>query len=458
MRALIRTTAVVAASALLLPIDALAQATKAGVVTTLLGSATVARATAPAPAPLKFRDEVFVQDRIVTGESSTVRILLGGKAVITVRERSTLTISETPTTSTVEVGTGKIALAVAKDRMRPGESVEIKTPNAVAGVRGTVVIAEVSPAARGGDVTSRFTLLTGIVDVAMLDPITGRPTGAAVTLRPLQGVGVTRQLSAIRSLSRTEAQSIASDYKVSVPTPPPAANTQVMERQVDQAVQHTAAITGAGPTSGQGNAGGKDKKAAAADKDANDGKRTTGTETATDNDKNLGDGKDISTGSTATARKRDEDARDRRDRDDDEGGGRRDRDDDPRGRRGKDDKPRATIGGDRTKTSGGESVGGGSIGGGSIGGGSVGGGNVGGGSVGGGSVGGGSIGGGSIGGGSVGGGSVGGGSKGGSPAGRGPSIGGGPVIGGGTVIGTSIPRLGGDDVRKRNKRSKNKRD
>jgi FecR protein len=208
-------------------------------VTTLQGTATVARASTPEPAPLKFKDEVFVQDRIVTGESSTVRILLGGKAVITVRERSTLTISETPTTSTVEVGAGKIALAVAKDRMKPGESVEIKTPNAVAGVRGTVVIAEVDGVQ--GSHNSRFTLLTGIVDVTLLDPA-GRPTGARVTLMPLQGVGVTSRLGAVRNLSRNEAQSIASDYKVSVPTPPPAANTQVMERQIEQAVQHTTAL------------------------------------------------------------------------------------------------------------------------------------------------------------------------------------------------------------------------
>jgi hypothetical protein len=241
MRGIVGTTAVVTASVLLLPIIALAQATKAGVVTTLQGSATVARSTAPQPAPLRFKDEVFVEDRIVTGESSTVRILLGGKAVITVRERSTLTISETATTATVSVDAGKIALAVAKDRMKPGESVEIKTPNAVAGVRGTVVIAEVT--GEGAAVNSRFTLLTGIVDVTMLDWQTGEPSGLPVTLRPLQGIGVTHQLGSVRAVSRGEALAIASAYKVSVPTPPRAANTQVMERQIDEAVQHSATLT-----------------------------------------------------------------------------------------------------------------------------------------------------------------------------------------------------------------------
>ena len=55
------------------PTIAWAQATKAGVVTTLQGTATVARATATQPAPLRFKDDVFEQDHIVTGESSIVR-------------------------------------------------------------------------------------------------------------------------------------------------------------------------------------------------------------------------------------------------------------------------------------------------------------------------------------------------------------------------------------------------
>jgi hypothetical protein len=208
--------------------------------------------------PLKFKDDVFVQDNIVTGESSIVRILLGGKAVVTVRERSALTIHETPTTSTIEISSGKIALAVAKDRMKPGESVQIKTPNAMAGVRGTVVIADVAePVQVGGSVTTRFTLLTGIVDVTRLDAGTGQPTGQPVMLHPLQTIAVTGHTppGAARAISRAEAQKITSDYKVSLPTPPPAANTEVTGRQVELAVQHSAALTG-GP-SGDGNGKGK---------------------------------------------------------------------------------------------------------------------------------------------------------------------------------------------------------
>jgi len=238
-------SAIVAVSTLLGPAAALAQATKAGIVTTLQGTASVARAATPEPTPLKFKDDVFVQDHITTGESSIVRILLGGKAVVTVRERSALTIHETPTTSTIEMSTGKIALAVARNRMKPGESVEIKTPNAMAGVRGTVVIAEVTTLPTG-PVSSRFALLTGIVDVSRLDGRDGQPTGGAVTLQPLQSIVVTGATppGAVRTLSRAEAQALAADYKLSMPVSPPPANTQVTEQQVDFAVQHLSTLVG----------------------------------------------------------------------------------------------------------------------------------------------------------------------------------------------------------------------
>ena len=127
---------------LLLPSLALAQ-TRAGVVTNLEGSATAARSRAAQPVALKFKDDVLLNDRIVTGDRSIVRMLLGGKAVVTVRERSAFTITEVPGKSTIDLDSGKIAVAVAKDRMNPGELLEVKTPNATAAVRGTVFIIEV---------------------------------------------------------------------------------------------------------------------------------------------------------------------------------------------------------------------------------------------------------------------------------------------------------------------------
>jgi len=160
-----------------LPAPALAQGTKAGIVTTLEGDVTAVRAVAPAPVALKFRDDVFVRDRVVTGEQSFARLLLGGKAVISIRERSAVTITEVPGRSTVEIESGKIALSVARDRMLPGEIINIKTPNAIAGVRGTVVVAQVTY--RLGQPFTNLWVLRGIID-AIHTNVTGAPLSQPV--------------------------------------------------------------------------------------------------------------------------------------------------------------------------------------------------------------------------------------------------------------------------------------
>ncbi|HEV8532410.1 MAG TPA: hypothetical protein VGT00_13410, partial [Methylomirabilota bacterium] len=80
---------------ILAPVVSWAQAApELGVVTTLQGQASVARASAPGTLPLKFKDAVFDRDRIQTGEESLVKVLMGGKAIVTVRELSVLTITE----------------------------------------------------------------------------------------------------------------------------------------------------------------------------------------------------------------------------------------------------------------------------------------------------------------------------------------------------------------------------
>jgi len=116
-----------------------------GVVTTLAGRATVARPALPSPLTLKFKDDVFGRDKIRTQENSFVRVLLGGKAILTVRELSQVTISEEPGRAVVTLPEGKVVLAVAKQRMRPGESIEIRTPNAIAAVRGSILAVAYDP-------------------------------------------------------------------------------------------------------------------------------------------------------------------------------------------------------------------------------------------------------------------------------------------------------------------------
>jgi hypothetical protein len=137
-----------------------------GVVAMLSGQATVARPSQPHGRPLRPRDPLFPRDRIDTAERSLLRVLLGGKALITVRELSTLMIMEDADASSLTLSDGKLAIAVARSRMRPGETLEVHTPDAVAAVRGTVFVVEVSsPSGQGGTPGTRITVTRGVVGV-----------------------------------------------------------------------------------------------------------------------------------------------------------------------------------------------------------------------------------------------------------------------------------------------------
>src|SRR6185295_1684121 len=132
-----------------------------GVVITLSGQATrTAGGVAAMPAALRFKDGVFGTDTIRTAERSFVRLLLERKAVLTVRELSVLRITEEPTQATVDLKSGGIAFSVARPRLRPGETVLVRTPNAVAAVRGTTIVVETQGA------VTHFHVLTGTLDVA----------------------------------------------------------------------------------------------------------------------------------------------------------------------------------------------------------------------------------------------------------------------------------------------------
>jgi hypothetical protein len=217
------------AAALLLASSTLAQE-RVGVVTTIEGLATVARVALPEPQLLKFKDDLFLRDRITTGGRSLVRVLLGGKATVTARERSVLTITEVPGVATINLGAGRIAVAVAKGLMKPGEVIEIKTPNAVTAIRGTVVIAEVSPVPDGH--RSTITILRGLVDVTKLDPA-GTLTGPAVKVGALERVTVvgSQPVPAPQKITREAASSLASDFSA-VPKNAPAASTDALSAEV----------------------------------------------------------------------------------------------------------------------------------------------------------------------------------------------------------------------------------
>ncbi|HEU4439637.1 MAG TPA: FecR domain-containing protein [Methylomirabilota bacterium] len=196
-----------------LPSAAIAQSDgSAGVVTTVTGDASLFRAVAAAqPVSLRMRDEIFVRDRIHTQERSLVRVLLGGKALITVRELSELTVTEETGRVTVDLQSGKIGVAVVKGRMRPGEVIEIRSPNATAAVRGTVFVVEVAPLKAGASTTTtQVHLFHGALDVtARLDP-----SRSTVRLAEMQSVAITgNSLGSVRPLSRADVAALTADLR-----------------------------------------------------------------------------------------------------------------------------------------------------------------------------------------------------------------------------------------------------
>jgi len=186
-----------------------------GVVTTLVGEATVARSASAQPQDLRMRDNVFALDRIITKERSMVHVLMGGKALLTVRELSVVTVTEEGGRATVELQSGKVGLAVVRERMKPGAVIEVQTPHAVAAVRGTVLVVEIVPSAAGGelDTNGAFTnvhLLHGKLDVSLRS----NPGGAQVRLESLQTVTVTRDvLGKMRPLDLAAAGEVTTGLK-----------------------------------------------------------------------------------------------------------------------------------------------------------------------------------------------------------------------------------------------------
>jgi FecR-like protein len=230
-----------------LPAVAAAQAEEsAGIVTTVNGDATLIRAVAAArPVSLQMRDEIFVRDRIHTQQHSLVRVLLGGKALITVRELSVLTVTEEAGRVTVDLQSGKIGVAVVKGRMRPGEVIEIRSPNATAAVRGTVFVVEVDPIKAGEATpvtTTHIHLFHGALDVsAHLDP-----SKATVRLAELQSVVVTgNALGSVRPLSRDAVATLTADLKpkqMQTNDTPDEFKTPLMAREQGRAIQLATAL------------------------------------------------------------------------------------------------------------------------------------------------------------------------------------------------------------------------
>src|SRR5207249_2294149 len=231
----------------LCPTFAWSQGERVGVVTTLEGNVTARRAVLPQPVPLKFKDDVFFRDTITTGDQSLARVLLGGKSIVTIRERSVVTITESPGRSFISLESGKIGLAVAHERMAPGESVDVRTPNAVVGVRGTVIVAEVlrttaQIGAVGAVPTSNIYFLRGFGEGFVVDPQTGRPLGPPVKLNPLEAYKVVGSTARIDPIPPSQIGQITAGLQGRGVQHKEGANQEQVKGQIAQA---TNAVLGA---------------------------------------------------------------------------------------------------------------------------------------------------------------------------------------------------------------------
>src|SRR5207244_5359527 len=110
-----RLTAGALALVALAPAAAAGEPAHLGLVTSLQGTVTVTRAGASSSVPLRFKDDIDVGDRVETGDQSNVRLLLGGKALLTLRERAAVTIADTPTVSHIELAAGAAHLNVIRE-------------------------------------------------------------------------------------------------------------------------------------------------------------------------------------------------------------------------------------------------------------------------------------------------------------------------------------------------------
>jgi ferric-dicitrate binding protein FerR (iron transport regulator) len=174
-----------------------------GLVTRVTGEASVVRQGKPEPQALRFKDDVHSGDALRTAPASVLRVLLYGTTLLAAGESSAVRVVDARGRTTIDLDAGKLSVVVTQSAGRPDDLVEIRTPNAVATLRGTSIVAEVAAA-----VTSLY-VLSGTVDVRAADA--ARP----VTLRAFQAVSVTASgPGAVQTLAPDVATRLMQDFRL----------------------------------------------------------------------------------------------------------------------------------------------------------------------------------------------------------------------------------------------------
>jgi len=121
-----------------------------GRVMALEGEVTVLRQGRFAPEPLALQGPVFQEDIIETGMASKVRITLIDTTVISLGAQSRLEMRRFPHDAREQTRTTRLTIAVGVfrtivNKLMPSSTFEVTTPTAIAAIRGTDLMGEVTP-------------------------------------------------------------------------------------------------------------------------------------------------------------------------------------------------------------------------------------------------------------------------------------------------------------------------
>ncbi len=142
----IRTKILAGALVMMASLVTAAHANQAGKVTQITGEVSIIRKADQAE-PLKLYDPVFEGDTLQTGADGRIKVLLSDDSVITLSPGTKLKVrtqtfnrAEAKRESFFELMQGRLRAAVARYSSRHTNSFQIKTPTAVAGVRGSIQV------------------------------------------------------------------------------------------------------------------------------------------------------------------------------------------------------------------------------------------------------------------------------------------------------------------------------
>jgi hypothetical protein len=135
--------------------------------------------------------------------------------------------------------------------MRPGEVIEIRTPNAIAGVRGSVIVTEVESPAGSAIVVSSMSVLQGHLEAQPRDPSTRAPIGTPRIINVMEQFRVVGLLGSVNPIRPDQLGPIRAGLQ---PRSKPHTQAQNQEQLAAQQMETATALAGSlaspGGTSG----------------------------------------------------------------------------------------------------------------------------------------------------------------------------------------------------------------